>query len=64
MFSLFRGKSAKFQPVVTVRKFSKNDAPKKVSETNVIKVQVTPNDISLPMHGGKRKRLRKSPAVK
>lgn len=66
MFSLFSGKKANFKPVVSVRKFNKTDAPKQVSESIITKIQVSPYDISLPLiHGGyKRRRLRKSPAVK
>jgi len=63
MFSLFR-KNAKFQSAVIVTKFSKNEAPKKVSETQPKKVQTSPNDVSLPKRGGRPKKLRKSPAIK
>jgi len=64
MFSWITGRKAKIAPVVTVRKFTKSEAPKKVSEAQIHKLKISPQDVSLPHHNGQRKRLRKSPAVR
>jgi hypothetical protein len=63
MFSFF-SKKTKIQPVVNVRKFSKCESPTQLSKTEVVKIPISPKDVSLPIHGGKHKKLRKSPAVR
>jgi len=64
--NLFSSKRhVQFNPQLVLKKFSKTEAPVILTKSPAMSVVVSPHDdFAFPMNGGKRKRLRKSPAVR